>query len=200
MIIFDIPGLKWLALSVFVTTLLLKFWISPNDITGLVLIGAGFLIYIAVLFLDNKSSYDPNVLWDEQRGFVATIRPWRVELCAARLFGSVPLGIDLSHSARKVLQAMHTRFENEEGGTLVFFITRPIGNELTKVGMLVRRSAIRLPNTWSKLEQLSKLMMADIMILESAMRAAYPHLPVVAADKQDILTVNTGGLESNVSQ
>jgi hypothetical protein len=196
----DIPELKWLALSAFITTLLLKVWLSPNDITGIALIGTGLLIYAAVLYLDYRSSYDPNILWDEQRGFIATVRPWRVELCAARLFGSVPLGIDLSHSARKVLQAMHTRFENEEGGTLVFFITRPIGNELTKVGMLVRRSSIRLPNTRSKLEQLSKLMMADIMILESAMRAAYPHLPVERAEKQDILIVNTGGLEFNVSQ
>ena len=196
----DILGLKWLALSVFVTTLLLKIWISPNDIIGLALIGAGLLIYVVFLFLDNKSSYDPTVLWDEQRGFVAIVRPWRVELCAARLLGSVPLGIDLSHSAGKVLQAMHTRFENEDGGTLVFFITRPIANELTKVGMLVLRSALRLPNTRSKIEHLSKLMMADIMILESAMRAAYPHLPVVRAEKQDILVVNTGGLETNVSQ
>ena len=196
----DIPGLKWLALSVFVTTLLLKIWTSPNDITGLSLLGAGLVIYVVFLYINYKSSYNPNVLWDEQRGFGATIRPWHVELSAARLLGSVPLGIDLSHSARKVLQAMHTRFENEGGGTLVFFITRPIANELTKVGMLVRRRALRLPNTRTKLEQLSKLMMADIMILESAMRAAYPHLPVVRAEKQDILIVNTGGLETNVSQ
>ena len=111
----------------------------------------------------------------------------------------IPLGIDLSHSAKKVLQAMHTRFENKKGGTLVFFINRPIGNETTRVGMLVRRSSLRLPNTQAKLEQLSKLMLADIMILESAMRAAYPHLPVEKAEKQDILMVNTGGLETYVS-
>lgn len=197
--IINTPGLKWLALSVITTTLLLKIWITPNDLTGLALIGTGLLVYVAVLYLDYWSSYDPNVLWDEQRGFVAIVRPWRVELCAARLLGSVPLGIDLSHSASKVLQAMHTRFQNENGGTLVFFITRPIGNELTKVGMLVRRNALRLPNTRLRLEQLSKLMMADIMILESAMRAAYPHLPVERAEKQDILIVNTGGLQTNVS-
>lgn len=197
--IINTPGLKWLALSVITTTLLLKIWITPNDLTGLALIGTGLLVYVAVLYLDYWSSYDPNVLWDEQRGFVAIVRPWRVELCAARLLGSVPLGIDLSHSASKVLQAMHTRFQNENGGTLVFFITRPIGNELTKVGMLVRRSALRLPNTRLRLEQISKLMMADIMILESAMRAAYPHLPVERAEKQDILIVNTGGLQTNVS-
>jgi hypothetical protein len=192
-------SLRWLVLSLFATTLLLKIWISPDDLTGLFLIGTGFLIYIIVLLFEYRSGYIPNVLWDELRGFVAIVRPWRVELCAARLLGSVPLGIDLSHSARKVLQAMHTRFENEEGGTLVFFINRPIGNDSTKVGMLVRRSALRLPNTRSKLEQLSKLLLADVMILESSMRAAYPHLPVERAEKEDILILNTGGLETNVS-
>ena len=150
---FDIT-IRWLVLSIFVTTLLLKFWISPNDIAGLSLIGSGVLIYVGVL----------------------------------------------SHSANKVLQAMYTRFENEEGGTLVFFINRPVGNESTKVGMLVRRSSLRLPNTKSKLEKLSKLMLADIMILESSMRAAYPHLPVERAERQDILIVNTGGLETSVPQ
>ncbi|MFX1605747.1 MAG: hypothetical protein ACFFDD_07555 [Promethearchaeota archaeon] len=194
----DIP-IRWLALSLFATTLLLKIWISPNDPLGISMIGAGLLIYALVLFLEYRATYDPNVLWDKQRGFIAIIRPWRVELCAARLLGSVPLGIDLSHSARKVLQAMHTRFENEEGGTLVFFINRPVGNESTKVGMLVRRSALRLPNTRSKIENLSKHLFADIMILESSMRAAYPHLPVERAEKQDILMVNTGGMEISVS-
>ena len=194
--IFDSPGLKWLVLSVFLVTLLVKIWISLTDIIGISLIGTGVALYVTFLVLDYRSSYDPNVLWDEQRGFIATIRPWKVDVCAARLIGSVPLGIDLSHSARRVLQAMHTRFENEPGGTLVFFITRPIGNELTKVGMLVRRTAIRLPSTRTKIEHLSKQMTADIMILESSMRAAYPHLPVVCAEKQDILAVNTGGLET----
>jgi hypothetical protein len=191
--------IKWIVLSIFTTTFLLKIWLSPNDLMGLSLIGTGLLIYVLLMILEHRSGYIPNVLWDEQRGFVAIVRPWRIELCAARLLGSVPLGIDLSHSARKVLQAMHTRFENEEGGTLIFFINRPIGNESTKVGMLVRRSAFRLPNTRSKLEQLSKLMLADAMILESSMRAAYPHLPVERAEKQDILMVNTGGLVTGVS-
>lgn len=199
MSIIDLPQIKWLGLSVFVTSLLLKIWISPTDVTGIIMITGGFLIYVLVLYRDYASSYTPNLLWDEERGFALTIRPWKVELCAARLLGSVPLGIDLSHSARKVLQAMHTRFENEAGGTLVFFITRPIGNSATKVGMLVRRSVIRIPNTRSRIEHLANLMNADIMTLESAMRAAYPHLPVERAEKQDLLLVKTGGLESYVS-
>jgi len=192
-------SMKWFFLSIFIATFLLKIVISPNDLAGLFLIGAGLLIYAATLFFEFRSGYTPKILWDEQRGIIAIIRLWQVELCAARILGSVPLGIDLSHSARKVLQAMHTRFENEKGGTLVFFINRPIGNECTRVGMLVRRSVLRFPRARSKIEQLSKMILADIMILESAMRAAYPHLPVELAKKQDILAVNTGGLESSVS-
>lgn len=196
---FDIP-MRWLILSLFITTLLLKIWISPYDFAGIALIGVGLLIYGFMMYLEDRSSYVPTVLWDDEKGFVAIIRPWRVEICAARLLGSVPLGIDLSHSASKVLQAMHTRFENEKGGTLVFFINRPLGVESTKIGLLVRRSAVRLPNIRSPLEKLTKLMLADIMILESSMRAAYPHLPVVEAKKQDILMANTGGLETYVPQ
>jgi hypothetical protein len=196
---FDIP-LRWLIVSLFTAILLLKIWISPYDFTGIALIGVGFLIYGFTMYLENRSGYVPTVLWDDEKGLVAIIRPWQIEICAARLLGSVPLGIDLSHSASKVLQAMHTRFENEKGGTLAFFINRPLGVESTKIGMLVRRSALRLPNIRSPLEKLTKLMLADIMILESSMRAAYPHLPVVEAKKQDILMANTGGLETYVPQ
>jgi hypothetical protein len=121
-----------------------------------------------------------------------------VEVCAARLLGSVPLGIDLSHSAKKVLQAMHSRFLSEEGGTLMFFISRPMGDGMTKVGMLVKRSALRLPSLLSRVDQLGKLLVTDAMILESSMRAAYPHLPVERAEKQDLLMVNKGGIESVV--
>lgn len=195
----EISEIKWLALSLFIIALLLKVWISINDTIGIALIGGGLAIYVYTLILDMRDIERPRVIWDEDRGIAANIHRWRVEVCAARLLGSVPLGIDLSHSARKVLQAMHTRFQNEEGGTLVFFISRPIGDGMTKVGMLVRRSALRFPDTVSKVDNLAKLLQADVMILESAMRAAYPHLPVERAEKQDILTVNTGGIESRVS-
>ncbi|MHA2026877.1 MAG: hypothetical protein ACW98U_13340 [Candidatus Thorarchaeota archaeon] len=194
----EISEFKWLALTLFIIALLLKVWISISDIFGISLIGGGLAIFVYSLILDIRCVERPRVIWDEERGIVATIHRWRVEVCAARLLGSVPLGIDLSHSARKVLQAMHSRYQNEEGGTLVFFISRPIGDGMTKVGMLVRRSAVRVPDTVAKVDNLTKLLVADVMILESAMRAAYPHLPVERAEKQDILTVNTGGIESSV--
>jgi hypothetical protein len=198
--ILDISELRWLALSLFIITLLLKVWISMNDILGNALIGAGLMIFVYTLILEMSAVQAIRVLWDDERGIVATLRTWSVEVCAARLLGSVPLGIDLSHSARRVLQAMHSRFQNEEGGTLIFFITRPVGDGMTKVGMLVRRSAFRLPNTVAKVDNLAKLILADVMILESAMRAAYPHLPVERAEKRDILMVNTGGIDTIVSE
>jgi hypothetical protein len=194
----NISELRWLALSLFVVTLILKIWLSLDDSMGIALIGAGLAIFLYTLILDMRLLESPRVLWDAERGIMATIRTWQVEVCAARLLGSVPLGIDLSHSARKVLQAMHSRFLNEEGGTLLFFISRPLGDGMTKVGLLVRRSAFRLSSLAPKLDQLTKLLMADVMILESAMRAAYPHLPVERAEKHDILMVNKGGIESIV--
>lgn len=195
----NISEFRWLALTLFITTLVLKLSISIDDTIGIILIAGGLTIFVYTLILDIRDVERPIVIWDETRGIAASIHKWRVEVCAARLLGSVPLGIDLSHSARKVLQAMHSRFQNEEGGTLVFFISRPIGDGRTKVGMLVRRSALRFPDTVSKVDNLTKLLQADAMILESAMRAAYPHLPVERAEKQDILTVKTGGIESSAS-
>ncbi|MFX1482634.1 MAG: hypothetical protein ACFFCP_05525 [Promethearchaeota archaeon] len=194
----DIPELKWLVLSLFATTFLLKLWLSMNDTVGLALIGGGLTMFTYSIVHDLKAHEKPRVIWDQERAIVAVIRTWRVEVCAARLLGSVPLGIDLSHSARRVLQAMHTRFENEEGGTLIFFITRPVGRGATKIGMLVRRSATRIPNTVAKVEQLSKLLVSDSMVMESAMRAAYPHLPVEQAEKEDILMAISGGVETSV--
>jgi hypothetical protein len=194
----EISELRWLALALIIVTLILKVWISLIDVIGVALLGAALAIFVYTLIIDMRSFDPPRVLWDDARGIMATVRPWQVEVCAARLLGSVPLGIDLSHSARKVLQAMHSRFLNEEGGTLVFFISRPMGNGTTKVGLLVRRSALRLPSLVPKLDQLVKPLMADVMILEGAMRAAYPHLPVEKAEKHDILLVNKGGVESVV--
>ncbi|MFW9767605.1 MAG: hypothetical protein ACFFF9_12505 [Candidatus Thorarchaeota archaeon] len=194
----DISELRWFGLSLFIIILILKIGLSLNDVIGIALIGTGLVIYVYTFILDMRSIESPRVLWDDARGIMATVRPWQVEVCAARLLGSVPLGIDLSHSARKVLQAMHSRFLNEEGGSLLFFISRPMGDGTTKVGLLVRRTAFRLPSLVPKLDHLVQLLMADVMILEGAMRAAYPHLPVERAEKQDILIVNKGGIESIV--
>ncbi len=193
----DSPEIKWMALTVFLAVLLFKFYYTPADILGLVISVAAVGIFVVVLSFLLTKVPKPDVFWDKERGISSILRFWTVEVCSARLLSSVPIGIDLSHSGNKVLQSMYTRFSNETGGTLVFFITRPMGNQSTKIGFLVRRQGLRLWNGWHRIDSLAKKLVIDVLILESSMRAAYPHLPVEAASFEDILNTNSGGLETH---
>lgn len=193
----DTPELKWMTLTVFLAVLLFKFYYTPSDILGLAISGAAVGIFVVVLSMLLTNIPKPDVFWDKERGIASILRFWTVEVSSARLLSSVPIGIDLSHSGNKVFQSMYTRFSNETGGNLVFFITRPMGNQSTKVGFLVRRRGVRLWNGWQRIDSLAKKLMIDVLILESSMRAAYPHLPVEAASFEDILTTTTGGLETH---
>lgn len=191
---YDMPELKWMTLSVFIITLLLKFYLSPTDMLGLIITGiaTGVFGLSLILLLTNVSH--PEVYWDKDRNLVTILRSWTVEVCSARILSSVPIGIDLSHSGKKVLQAMHTRFKNKSGGTLVFFIIRPKGNESTKIGFLARRRGLRLWNGIQSIDRLGNQLVADTMILESSMRSAYPHLPVEIASFEEILKTTAGGI------
>ncbi|TFG34592.1 hypothetical protein EU527_02490 [Candidatus Thorarchaeota archaeon] len=191
------PDLKWIILAVFITTFLLKIYLTPTDNVGLSILGISLISVIAALIWSFTSLPEPTVYWDERKGIFAIFRFWSIEVNSARLLASVPIGIDLSHSAKKVLQAMYTRFQNESGGELVFFIIRPLGNQSTKIGFLVRRRGLRLWNGIKHVEDLSKQLGTDIAILERVMRAAYPHLPVTTASLQDIVKATTGGLETH---
>lgn len=193
----DAPEMKWMALSVFVITSILKFYLSPTDILGLAVTGAAAGIFGLSLVLLFTNKIQPEVYWDKDRNLVTILRAWTVEVCSARLLSSVPIGIDLSHSGKKVLQAMHTRFKNKTGGTLVFFIIRPKGNESTKIGFLVRRRGLRIWNGIEVANRIAKKLVADALILESSMRSAYPHLPVEIASFDDILKSTAGGIESH---
>ena len=193
----DTPEVKWMALSVFIVTLLLKFYLSPTDLVGLIMTGAGVGVFGLSLILLFTNLPQPEVYWDKNRNLVSILRAWTVEVCSARLLSSVPIGIDLSHSGEKVLQAMHTRFKNKTGGSLVFFIIRPKGNESTKIGFLVRRRGLRLWNGIQVADRLVKQLVADTLILESSMRSAYPHLPVEIASFEDVLKTTAGGIETH---
>ncbi|MGY5871489.1 MAG: hypothetical protein RTV72_04510 [Candidatus Thorarchaeota archaeon] len=193
----DMPEVKWMALAVLVAVPLLKFYTTPTDILGLAISGAAVGVFGIVLALLMFNMPDPEVFWDKERNLAAILRPWTVEVCSARLLSSVPIGIDLSHSGNRVLRAMYTRYLDKDGGTVVFFITRPMGNQSTKIGFLVRRRGLRLWNGMQQVDRLTKKLVADIMILERSMRAAYPHLPVKEAEFEDILKVTTGGLETH---
>ncbi|TFG28964.1 hypothetical protein EU528_10440 [Candidatus Thorarchaeota archaeon] len=193
----DMPEVKWMALSVFLVVLILKYYIDPTDLLGLALSGAAVGAFGLALVLLLTNVPRPDVFWDKERSLVAILRPWTVEVCAARLLSSVPIGIDLSFSGNKVLRAMYTRYSDKAGGAVVFFITRPKGNQSTKIGFLVRRRDLRLWNGMQQVDRLAKKLVADIMILERSMRAAYPHLPVEEAEFEDIIKATTGGLETH---
>jgi len=193
----DMPELKWITLSIVVTTLILKIYLTPTDFLGLIIAGAAVSVFSISLIMLLTNLPEPEVFWDKERNLVAILRPWTVEVCTARLLSSVPIGIDLSHSGRKVLQSMYTRFLNKAGGTVVFFITRPRDNRSTKIGFLVRRRGLRLWNGMQTIDRLVKQLVADAMILESSMRSAYPHLPVEHASFDDIIKTTSGGIETH---
>ncbi len=195
--LYDIHDLKWIGLSIFATIFSLKIYLAPEDFLGVSMSGAGLGLYLIALFIHLSSTKEPRVLWDAERGIVSIIRQWTLEVSCARVLSSVPIGIDLSHSGRKVLQSMYTRFSNCPGGYLVFFIIRPVDNSTTRVGYLVKRKGLKLWRSQSQINNLSKTIATDLMILERAMRAAYPHLPVEKASFQDIITTGTGGLETH---
>jgi hypothetical protein len=193
----DLHDLKWFGLSIFIAVFGLKFYLSPEDVLGIAMTGGGLVLYIISLVIHLSSTSQPQVLWDEGRGIVSIIRTWTVEVACARVLSSVPIGIDLSHSGRKVLQSMYTRFSNCPGGVLVFFINRPLNNNSTRVGYLVRRRELKLWNCLNQVNNLGKTIATDVMILERSMRASYPHLPVENAGFHDILATATGGLETH---
>jgi len=194
---FEFQYLKWFSLAVFLITILLKVYFTPNDYIGIGTIGFGLFCLIAILLRSYFSLPEADIYWNEKQRTLAIVRSWEVEVTSARLLLSVPIGIDLSHSGKKVLRSMYTRYLNEPGGEVVFFITRPLGNEPSKIGFLVRRRGLRLWNQFRSIEKLSKNLTTDTILLERSMRAAYPHLPVGMAGFQDICRVTTGGLETH---
>jgi hypothetical protein len=195
--LYDLHEVKWIGLSIFTIIFGLKIYLSPDDFVGISMTGAGLVLYALALVIHLSTISQPRVLWDADRGLVSFIRTWTVEVASARILSSVPIGIDLSHSGRKVLQSMYTRFSNSPGAVLVFFITRPVDNSSTRVGYLVRRRGLKLGSGLSQVNNLAKTIATDAMILERSMRAAYPHLPVSSASFQDIMTTTTGGLATH---
>lgn len=198
--LYDISELKWIGLSVFLAVFAIKVYLAPHDFEGIAFVGIGLAAYTIALAIQQSTVSTPLILWNEERSMLSIIRSWTLEVASARILSSVPIGIDLSHSGRKVLQSMYTRFSIVPGATLVFFITRPMADKSTRVGYLVRRKTLKLWNNRKQVDSLAKLLATDAMILESSMRAAYPHLPVVIADFIDILKTGTGGIETHVLQ
>ncbi len=167
-----------------------------QSIDQLIIAITGMATLLVFLYIYRSAPEKPKLLWDSNRGILGIIRSWNVEACSMRLIGSIPLGIDLSHSATKVLSAMSTRYHEETGGTLEFVVCRPLGNTGTRVGFMVSRRGIRLPDGLKRLDILSEKLLEDVLLLESAMRAAYPHTPIEVATVEDVELVRSGGVEA----
>ncbi len=190
----DSLSLQWVAVGALSTAWGLSLSLQQS-IEGAATSLLGMATLIILLYVYRKSDVSIKVYWDSYRSSLAIIRRWHVEAYSLRLIQSVPLGIDLSHSASKVLTAMKTRYLEQAGGVVEFVICRPLGSTRTRVGFMVSRKGPRLPNDVRRMEILADKVSEDAYVLESAMRAAYPHTPVTIAGADDIELIRRGGAE-----
>ena len=188
----------WIFVATLVITWTARIFLMQHLLAESFLSFLGLLLVIALVWMISSHKSNPTVLWDIETGTLAILRKWSVEVLSARLMGSVPIGIDLSHSAKKVLRSVYSRFSSGPAAEVVFFVARPLGNNRTRVGFLVKRSRLLVLNGIREVDSLRKQLVKDVAILESAMRAAYPHLPVTRAGLDDMIMTSTGGIESNV--
>jgi hypothetical protein len=147
------------------------------------------------LALSWRNSQLPFIMWDEERGVLAILWSFSMEVLAGRLMTSVPIGLDLSHSALKVLRALHTRYDGKKKGEIRFFLCRPAGDGVTRAGILVARRSARLIDGVKKASAIADDLVTDAIVLESSMRATYPHMPIEPAGLDDLLMVTSGGVE-----
>ncbi len=191
----DIEWIKWPLSSAVLVAWVSRILLTPiqsiivESLLGIILTALVVLVY---LFWRRPMK----VLWDEATGIMAILRSWTVEVQAGCLLSSVPLGIDVSHSAKKVLKAMSEQFAKENQCELRFFVCRPLGNNSTLAGMQVVRRSLRLMNGANVAKKLSEKVYDDVTTLESAMRSSYPHTPIDRAGLYEMRLVNTGGIVS----
>ena len=158
------------------------------------IIGMALLVLAISLYYMGRTKVQ--AYWDNSRGVLGLVRPNTVEVLSGRLFDKVPQGIDLSHSASKVLGSMSEHFDDEPGGTLEFVMCRPLKEGPTRVGFIVKRNGMRTQNTKKRLERLTNQLEESAQILESSMRAAYPHTRVKEAGRRDMLLITSGGVDT----
>lgn len=135
----------------------------------------------------------PEVFWDEELGVLLLLGLWNAEARAVRLLRSVPIGIDVSYSAKKVMQAMNERLVKSSDSRLDFVVHRPVGNSSTRAGFIVIRTRFIGLLSRKRVNDLCSKVFEDATILESAMRSSYPHTPVDRGDLEDVRMIMTGG-------
>ncbi len=192
---FERPDVKWMVILALVGAWILRILMTTSILLDLAVSISGLTIVIFAVYLHRNTAKAPQLFWDESSSTLGVIRGWKVEAISARLMSSVPIGIDLSHSARKVLQAVYARYLDGPSAQLSFFVCRPLGSSPTRVGMIVKRKTLRFWNGVSRIDLLKDQVVNDAAILESSMRAAYPHLPVTKAGRDELLMVLAGGID-----
>ncbi len=182
-------------LGAIVTGTLVRLILLDQSIVSAAMVAVAAVLSTAVALLI-RSDYSPVVLWNPRLKTMAVIRRWSVEVSAGCLFSSVPMGIDLSRSAKFLLRTLHGLFGRGENSSLRFFVVRPLGDEPTRVGLMLTRRMLCLGNVTSKVASLAETVSRELTSLESAVRSVYPHTPVDIADRDDLIHVYSGGAPS----
>lgn len=190
----DSIEIKWLVPAALGSAWSLKLGLSEtlsDQILGIAGI-LSLLVFIA-LYQTTRSSFSP--YWNEQTGVLAIVRAWSVEMYTTRLIASVPQGIDLQHSAGRVLSSMQARYEDVGKGILEFHVCRPLQRGPSLVAFTACRKQYRRISLKRQMEALNELVNEDGMILESAMHASYPHTPIENAELGHNLMIRSGGTD-----
>ncbi|MHA3963031.1 MAG: hypothetical protein AM325_005775 [Candidatus Thorarchaeota archaeon SMTZ1-45] len=189
----DIEWIKWVIPAAVIVTWVTRILIEPiEDIILESALGIGLMALVILTYVLWRRPIV--MIWDEATGIMAILRTWTIEVQAGCLLSSVPLGIDVSLSANRVLKAMSERFSKENLCELRFFVCRPLANSSTLVGMQVVRRSLRLMNGVGVVQKLSEKVHDDVTILESALHSSYPHTPVDRAGLYEMQLVNSGGI------
>ncbi len=187
---------KWYILVALSLAFVARFVIIGQDLVSTVEVSLslGFVIFLALY--TRSLGGRPEIIWNDQLGVIALLRPWTVEVSAGRLITSVPLGIDLEHSAVKVLRSLYQSTINSKNTSVKFFVVRPFSEGATRVGMMVTARAVRLHNGVARASNLAKSVNELAAVMEGSLRAAYPHAPIMRAGLDDLLGVYSGGVHA----
>ena len=159
-------------------------------------VGLGILVLLSIIYSRNRS--DLQLLWDQEIGMLLSIKPWQIEVYCVRLFGSVPIGIDLKHSSARVLEAMAMHFKESSRMELRFVVTRPMSSSKTLVGMMIIARVPRILPGRRMITRVVKKVEVASFVLEGAMRSAYPHTPIIKSGLKETVLMINGGVDIDV--
>ena len=184
--------LLWvLLLSIFASSIMVVITVEALVLRVIAFTTIAVVVMCSYLLLFRKST--PHIFWDREMGVLLVFGLWYAEARAARLLRSVPIGIDVSYSAKRVMQAMSERLAKSGDSRLDFVVHRPVGNSSTRAGFIVTRSKFIGLLSRKRLNDLYDSVFQDATILESAMRSSYPHTPVERGELEDLRMIMTGG-------